>query len=124
MPPAARITDMTACPAVAPGPTPHVGGPIITGEPTVLTCFQPQARVSDTAMCAPGIPAKIVKGSATVFVGGKPAARIGDTTNHGGVIVSGCPTVIIGDMSSPLLPFIGKPCLRTAAKAGSPFVKA
>jgi len=26
----------------------------------------------------------------------KPAARMGDTTAHGGVIVLGCPTVIIG----------------------------
>jgi len=124
LPPAARITDMTTCPAVAPGPTPHVGGPIITGEPTVITCWQPQARVSDKSMCAPGIPASIVKGSMTVIVGGKPAARIGDTTSHGGVIVTGCPTVIIGDMAPPPLLFIGKPCLQAAAKAGSAFVKA
>lgn len=27
---------------------------------------------------------------------GKPAARMGDTTAHGGQIVLGCPTVIIG----------------------------
>lgn len=124
MPPAARITDMTVCPAVAPGPVPHVGGPIITGEPTVITCFQPQARISDKAMCAPGIPATIVKGSMTVIVGNKPAARIGDTTSHGGVIVSGCPTVLIGDMPAIPLLFVGKPCLKSAAAAGSPFVKA
>lgn len=124
VPPAARITDMTTCPSVAPGPVPHVGGPIITGEPTVITCFQPQARVTDTAMCAPGIPAKIVRGARTVIVGGKPAARIGDTTNHGGIIVSGCPTVIIGDMAPPPFFFVGKPCLKAAAKAGSAFVKA
>lgn len=122
MPPAARITDMTSCPAVAPGPTPHVGGPIITGEPTVMTCFQPQARVTDTAICAPGIPAKIVRGARTVFVGYKPAARIGDATNHGGVIVSGCPTVIIGDDAARLVP-VGKPCLKRAAKAGSGFIR-
>lgn len=123
MPPAARITDMTTCPAVAPGPTPHVGGPIITGEATVLTCFQPQARVTDMALCAPGIPASIVRGSRTVFVGYKPAARIGDTTSHGGIIVTGCPTVIIGD-DMPFGLFVGKPCLKAAAQAGSPFVKA
>ena len=29
---------------------------------------------------------------------GKPAARIGDMTAHGGSIVMGCPTVLIGGM--------------------------
>lgn len=28
----------------------------------------------------------------------KPAARVGDSTAHGGVIVVGCPTVLIGGM--------------------------
>jgi uncharacterized Zn-binding protein involved in type VI secretion len=32
----------------------------------------------------------------TVLIGGRPAARIGDMTAHGGTIVLGCPTVIIG----------------------------
>jgi len=107
---------------VAPGPTPHIGGPIISGEPTVLTCFQPQARVTDKSVCAPGIPAQIVRGSATVIVGGQPAARIGDPTNHGGIIVSGCPTVIIGDET--VFAFYGKPCLKKAAQGGAPFVRA
>jgi uncharacterized Zn-binding protein involved in type VI secretion len=31
-----------------------------------------------------------------VMIGGMPAARMGDSTAHGGVIVIGCPTVIIG----------------------------
>jgi uncharacterized Zn-binding protein involved in type VI secretion len=35
-------------------------------------------------------------GSATVLIGGMPAARIGDSTAHGGVIVVGTPTVLIG----------------------------
>ena len=33
---------------------------------------------------------------ATVMIGGKPAARMGDSTAHGGTIVMGCPTVLIG----------------------------
>lgn len=33
----------------------------------------------------------------SVLIEGKPAARISDTTAHGGVIVSGFPTVLIGD---------------------------
>jgi len=43
-----------------------------------------------------GPPDSIVKGSSTVMIGGMPAARQGDTTAHGGSIVIGCPTVIIG----------------------------
>jgi uncharacterized Zn-binding protein involved in type VI secretion len=35
-------------------------------------------------------------GSTTVLIGGKPAARIGDTTAHGGAIVLGEFTVLIG----------------------------
>ncbi|MFD2312555.1 PAAR domain-containing protein [Microbulbifer halophilus] len=35
-------------------------------------------------------------GSTTVLLQGKPAARMGDSTAHGGKIVVGCPTVLIG----------------------------
>jgi uncharacterized Zn-binding protein involved in type VI secretion len=35
-------------------------------------------------------------GSPTVIICGQMAARIGDNTAHGGVIVSGFPTVLIG----------------------------
>lgn len=93
---AARIIDMHTCPMVNPGGVPHVGGPILPpGDPTVLIAGMPAARVGDMATCT-GPPDSIVKGSATVFIGGKPAARMGDLTAHGGTIVAGCPTVIIG----------------------------
>lgn len=97
MPFAARINDMHICPMVTPGtpPVPHVGGPIVTGCPTVMIGGMPAARVSDTALCS-GPPDVIVKGSTTVMIGGMPAARLGDTTAHGGLIVTGCPTVLIG----------------------------
>lgn len=97
MPPASRIGDMHTCPMVTPGtpPVPHVGGPIISGCPTVLIGGQPAARVGDMAVCV-GPPDVIAKGSGTVIIGGMPAARMGDNTVHGGVIVAGCPTVIIG----------------------------
>ena len=97
MPPAARIFDMHTCPMATPGtpPIPHVGGPVLKGCVTVLTSFLPQACVGDMAFCV-GPPDVIAKGSATVLVGNMPAARMGDTTAHGGVIVGGCPTVIIG----------------------------
>lgn len=98
MPPAARLTDMHTCPMQTPGapPIPHVGGPIIgPGEPTVLIGGLPAAKVGDNLVCV-GPPDTIVVGSATVMIGGSPAARMGDTTAHGGAIVLGEPTVMIG----------------------------
>jgi uncharacterized Zn-binding protein involved in type VI secretion len=98
--PAARVTDMHTCPMINPGPVPHVGGPILPPcMVAVLTGKLPQARVSDRALCVGPVDV-IVKGSATVLVGNLPAARIGDNTAHGGVIVAGCPTVLIGDAGS------------------------
>ena len=95
MPPAARVTDMHTCPMVT-VLVPHVGGPILPpGQPTVMTGFMPQAKLSSMCTCV-GPPDMIVKGSATVLVGFLPAARLGDLTAHGGVIVMGCPTVMIG----------------------------
>lgn len=96
MPPAARISDMHTCPLVNPGPVPHVGGPVTgPGVPTVLVGGMPAAVVGDILVCT-GPPDTIVKGSATVLIGGRPAARMGDNTAHGGVIVAGLPTVMIG----------------------------
>jgi uncharacterized Zn-binding protein involved in type VI secretion len=95
MPPAARLTDMHVCPMVT-GIVPHVGGPITgPGTPTVLIGSMPAAVVGDMCTCV-GPPDVIVKGSATVLIGGKPAARMGDMTAHGGSIVLGLPTVLIG----------------------------
>ncbi len=95
MPPAARVTDMHTCPMVT-GVVPHVGGPIIPPcEPTVLIGFLPAARVSDMLTCV-GPPDVIAKGSSSVLIGFLPAARLGDMTVHGGVIVMGDFTVLIG----------------------------
>lgn len=98
MPPAARLTDMHSCPMVTPGvpPVPHVGGPISApGVPNVLIEDLPAACVGDIAICV-GPPDSIAKGSATVNISGRPAARMGDTTVHGGSIVAGALTVMIG----------------------------
>ncbi len=92
--PAARLTDMHVCPMVT-VIVPHVGGPIIMGSFTVLTGKLPQARVGDPLICV-GPPDMIVKGSATVLVNSMPAARILDSTAHGGTIIAGFPTVLIG----------------------------
>jgi uncharacterized Zn-binding protein involved in type VI secretion len=93
--PAARITDMHVCPLVT-GTVPHVGGPILpAGEPTVLIGGLPAARVGDMCTCT-GPPDTIIGGSGTVLIGGSPAARLSDSTVHGGTIVGGEPTVLIG----------------------------
>ena len=93
--PAARLTDMHVCPMFN-GPVPHVGGPITApGAPTVLIGGLPAARASDMATCV-GPPDTIARGSGTVMIGNLPAARMGDNCAHGGVIVLGFPTVLIG----------------------------
>jgi len=96
------------------GPKPHIGGPVVVGEPTVLIGYMPAARIGDTAICV-GPPDQIAQGSPTVLIGNKPASRIGDMTVHGGVIVKGEPTVLIG------IPGQGS-VLQSAARSGTPFV--
>lgn len=82
-------------------------------------------------MCPPGIPDPIVQGSPTVIIGKMPASRITDSCAHGGKIVSGCPTVLIGIYGGGAGGVVGAigaaatkidDCFRKAAKAGSPFV--
>jgi uncharacterized Zn-binding protein involved in type VI secretion len=96
--PAARLSDMHVCPMVTPGipPIPHVGGPILPPcAVTVLIGGLPAARVGDMALCV-GPPDVIAMGSFTTLISDQPAARLGDMTAHGGVIVVGMPTVLIG----------------------------
>ena|SRR5579871_1693527 len=98
MPPAARLLDMHVCPMIT-GIVPHVGGPIVLGAPTVIVGMMPAARVGDMLVCV-GPPDAIAMGSMTVIIAGMPAARLGDPTLHGGMIMVGCPTVMIGDGGS------------------------
>jgi len=96
--PAARINDMHVCPMQTPAvpPIPHVGGPVLgPGVPTVLIGGMPAAVLGDSCVCT-GPPDAIILGSATVMIQGKPAARLGDSTAHGGSIVVGDFTVLIG----------------------------
>ncbi|MBF0466338.1 MAG: PAAR domain-containing protein [Nitrospirae bacterium] len=119
MPMAARIGDMHTCPMVT-GTVPHVGGPILSpGCPTVLIGGLIAARVTDLATCV-GAPDSIAVGSTTVYIGGQLAARMGDTTTHGGIITTGCPTVLIGDQtsSSGSLSFVGD-CVKAAREKAS-----
>lgn len=95
MPFAARISDLHVCPLLT-GVVPHVGGPVLPpGCPTVFIGGLPAACVGDQAVCV-GPPDVILMGSTTVQIGGKYAARMGDSTAHGGTIVLGCFTVMIG----------------------------
>ncbi len=78
---------------------PHVGGPIVgPGAPTVLAEKLPVAAVGDVVTCV-GPPDVIVEGAATVLAAGRPVAAMGAKTAHGGVIVAGAPTVVVGDSS-------------------------
>jgi uncharacterized Zn-binding protein involved in type VI secretion len=93
--PAARVGDMHICPLVT-VLVPHVGGPILPpGGIPVLIAGMPAARVGDMAVCV-GPPDVILLGSFTTLIGGMPAARMLDMTAHGGMIVIGAPTVLIG----------------------------
>ncbi len=118
--PAARLMDNHLCPMVTPGlpPIPHVGGPI-SGPcvPTVLIGNMPAATLGDMCVCV-GPPDSIIKGSTCVLIGGKPAARVTDTCAHGGMIVVGCPTVLIGDAPNPITVMAMK-----AAAAGIGFIE-
>lgn len=124
--PAARIGDMHTCPMVTPGmpPIPHVGGPVTgPGVPTVLIGGMPAAVMGDMCVCV-GPPDTIIMGSVGVFIGGKPASRMGDPTAHGGVIVMGCPTVLIGEVSPgtpppPVLPLPMKLAMAQMGAAGT-----
>jgi hypothetical protein len=70
----------------------------------------PAAVMGDMCTCV-GPPDTIIMGSTGVMIGGKPAARMGDPTVHGGVIMIGCPTVLIGETmpggpQGPIAPFM------------------
>lgn len=89
--PAARIGDFTDHPGVLAGP----------GAVQVRIGGMPAARSTDPHTCAqsptPHPPSTVASGSGTVRIGGLPAARVLDQTACGARIVTGLPTVVIGD---------------------------
>jgi uncharacterized Zn-binding protein involved in type VI secretion len=98
MPAAARLTDNHVCPIHSGDAThaPHIGGPVIgPGSANVFIGGLPAAVKGDNAVCV-GPVDTITTGSATVYINGKPAARVGDATAHGGTVVAGCASVLIG----------------------------
>ena len=93
--PAARLTDMHVCPMVT-VIVPHVGGPILgPGAPTTLIGGMPAACVGDMLVCV-GPPDVIAMGSFTVLIGSRPAAHMTSLCGHGGTVILGCPTVLVG----------------------------
>lgn len=92
---AARAGDMHVCPATT-GTVPHVGGPILPGGNTsVLIENLPAAVLGDTCVCT-GPPDTLVQGSSSVLIAGSPAVRMGDSTAHGGTVILGSTTILIG----------------------------
>jgi uncharacterized Zn-binding protein involved in type VI secretion len=93
--PLSRVGDPHVCPMVT-GIIPHVGGPILPpGHITVLVGAMPAAKATTMCVCV-GPPSLIPMGSPTVLLGGMPAGRLTDMTAHGGAIVFGLPTVLVG----------------------------
>ena len=92
--PSAGIGSFHVCPKKT-GKIPHVGGPVVMGSPNVKIGGIPAARQGDKLVCV-GPPDSISAGSSSVKINGKAAARAGDATSHGGRIVIGNPTVLIG----------------------------
>lgn len=82
----------------------------------------PAARVTDIHTCAklpdegphPSSPDHVVEGAANVLIEGRPAARMGDALAHGGRILTGFPSVLVGDTKQTGI-------LREAAARGVPF---
>ena len=97
MPPAARLGDNHVCPKVEPGPVPHVGGPVIAGEGSVIIGYQPAARVGDSAQCVPAVDS-ISAGESSVTIGYKGAGKSDHWPELGNDIYVGAGAKLIGDI--------------------------
>jgi uncharacterized Zn-binding protein involved in type VI secretion len=97
--PAARLGDNHTCPMLNPDESPHTGGRIVEGYETVLIADAPAARCGDQATCV-GPTDVIVTGNDSVLIAHRPAAALGDQTTHGGVIVEGETSVLIGSQTA------------------------
>lgn len=93
--PAARVSDPTTCPL-------HGTNPIASGSPDVFFDGLAAARVGDTCSCGQALSGGF---PSTVFINGRNAMTLDGTTDHGGVVIGGSGTVIIGNTHTPA-PFI------------------
>jgi hypothetical protein len=71
------------------------------------------------AVCV-GPPDTVAQGEPTVLIGNEPAARMGDPMQHGGIIVLGCPTVLIGSSAQGDALSTDKPFCEECQKASTP----
>lgn len=92
--PVAVLGSYHSCPAKT-GKDPHEGGPTLATASNITVAGLPIACVGDKLVCL-GPPDTITEGSATVSANGRAIARIGDGTAHGGTILAGNPTVLVG----------------------------
>src|SRR4029079_16099039 len=121
--PVGRVFDFHLCPMQTPAvvPIPHVGGPVVgPGAVTVWAGGAPVSVVGDMAICV-GPPDVLTNGSMTVMAEGRPVVRISDMTAHLGMVLVGCPTVLVGDSGGA---GTSQAATMSAAKAGgSAFVR-
>ena len=121
--PAARVSDPTTCPI--PG---HGTNPIASGSPDVFFDGLAAARVGDTCTCGQALSGGF---SSTVFINGRNAMTFDGTTDHGGVVIGGSGSVIIGNTHTPApfippLPIVGLPLVDftvISAVDGEPIVQ-
>ena len=121
--PAARVSDPTTCPI--PG---HGTNPIASGSPDVFFDGLAAARVGDTCTCGQALSGGF---SSTVFINGRNAITLDGTTDHGGIVIGGSGTVIIGNTHTPApfippLPIVGLPLVDftvISAVDGEPIVQ-
>lgn len=84
------------CPAVDPGPRPHVGGPAVSAGQSIVKVNGIPVLVESGGSClCTGVPttAGTSKGSGKVKINGKGIMRLGDATAHGGKMVAGFPMI-------------------------------
>lgn len=95
MPKVALLGHNHSCPSYC-GKEPHVGGPVLAGEPALTVNGIPVATVGMPCKCNCGGPDVIVAGAPALTINGIPVAVEGSPTSHGGVIVQGDATLTIG----------------------------
>jgi len=92
---ACQVGSLHTCPMMN-GPIPHVGSTLVTPmAPTVLVGGLPIGTVGAMCVCV-GPPDAVAAGSTFVFAGGLSVARMGDSTTHGGAMMLGLMTVLVG----------------------------
>ncbi|MEH3021980.1 MAG: DUF2235 domain-containing protein [Pseudomonas oryzihabitans] len=84
--PAARLGDAVACPTC--GTT-----ALVQGSPNVFFDGLPAATLGHACGCGATLSGAVIP---NVFINGQPVAVTGSLTSHGGVVIGGSGTVIIG----------------------------